>query len=305
MIKNMTKPFIFIVIIALASCALKGPSGIKNRLLFSEKLKERVIERNSSVEDTPEWIEGATRALSVQHLKEAEPEKLRGHFYCNGVFVFVHPGYHVFIERQTKRPESLKMTKNLVEYFLSVPETFSIKSAIMKSYEAEISSAIELLSEAGFVIILILPEENKDIKEIEWAEYRRYINEITNNSPYVFYLYSETIQTGKLHPEDYKIFTDFVEKTGIKRIFLGGQYYNRCVYTFYKYLPRNLKRIVRIIAEWSAPEPEDITAEETISLRGHDGWIDSDSAYKLLRKRRIGKIRGGRKVIRAREICKE
>ncbi|RME66636.1 MAG: hypothetical protein D6778_04430, partial [Nitrospirae bacterium] len=66
-----------------------------------------------------------------------------------------------------------------------------------------------------------------------------------------------------------------------------------------------LKRIVRIIAEWSAPEPEDITAEETISLRGDDGWIDSDSAYKLLRKRRIGKIRGGRKVIRAREICKE
>ncbi len=293
-------------IFLLSACAIHGPFSINNHIGLSDTIVQTVMSRNTTIEDDPAWILRAQRQLMIRKLSGIQhlSNSLATHLYCGGIFIFVHPGYHVFVETQSRTTPDTLPTENLVEKFIRTPTRVSGKSALMKSYEAEIRNAIELLSTAGYIIVLVIPPEGKDKdKIVAWQEYRRYLNEITNGSEYVYYLESRDLQTGKLTGQGYKALIHLTEALEVEKLYIGGQYYGRCLYTFYKGLPKTLRKKVRFVARWSAPDPEDITIEEAIALRGKDGWIDEERAYELLSHRRINRIRGGRKVLRLKELC--
>jgi hypothetical protein len=259
------------------------PRQIKGKKAIS-RLRDVISgirERNSTVENSPEWIERSYLSFMFRNLEDIPEEEYSNYAkYARGgrVFVIVHPAFYTFftVDKRfsLKDEESVEGVHpdNVVERFYKRTTTFDDNLRIMQEQEKVLRDFIEVLSTENILIVFILPKDykenlNKGVTG-ERDEYARFLNEIANESDSVVYLYSRKVDRGDVERDKVMMLIKFFQKTGVRTIDIGGGYIGRCLAGFYDHLTDNIykKGIENEMTAYVVPE---IAAVSPVDLRGY------------------------------------
>lgn len=164
------------------------------------------------------------------------------------VYIIVHPAYAIFVRDLSKDalPE--------VKYLLQKRQFYN---------EAKFIASESL---AGKIVILIIPGHYLD-NSSNPLSYTAYLNNMTWGSNTVYYMYSESTNSGGLSTDDMISLYRMLKGMNTKRVLLGGGYIGRCQKEFYSQVTTYLDTIpAYIVPEISTISPEDISVVEAAAL---------------------------------------
>jgi hypothetical protein len=291
-------------------------SSRKDMQKYTDLMSE-INERNAAVEDSQEWIEEAYKGLKIRSLYSIPKEEYSKYAEYAGdnrrIYIIVHPAYYTFFGsgNMASHPllgELLKLNKviskggpypekNLVERLYD-KGAFEETLYVMQEQERLLRDFVEGYSTKGALMLLILPRDYQEglvgYKE-GYDEFARYINEITNESDSVIYMYSSSIGSGDLFINELDMLMDFLEETKIKTIVLGGGYVGRCLEGFYNTMIDAFGyNHIYMVPEIVAVSPTDIRGDWGANLLTKSGHLNlprlhrnllTDGAYDLDRTR--------------------
>ncbi len=245
---------------------------------------EAVKQRNSSLETNLTWITSAYRQFLIKELTDLEERDYASYssYLDHGaVYIVIHPAYYAFFDAESSsflEPFPGGVQPNALQQFLQ-SQVYSDKGRLMQAQERTLRDFLEYTSTAKKLMLLVLPGDYAQASSYRYGdgrdEYMRYINEVTNESGSVLYLFSKRTSTGSLRPADKKRLLKFLAAVGPSRVLIGGGYLGRCVGEFWKdigdgFLQDNLYLVPEITA-WS---PADVSSDEAAAVLHSDGTID-------------------------------
>lgn len=245
---------------------------------------ETIQQRNSTLESNPNWIASAYRRFLVKELAdlhERDYADYRKYLDEGDLHIIVHPAYYAFFDAESSlflEPFPGESRPNAVQQFLQ-SQVFSSKGRLMQAQERMLRDFLEYASTAKKLVLLVLPGDYTESASYRYGdgrdEYMRYINEVTNESESVLYLFSKRTSTGSLRPSDKKRLLKFLTAVSPRKVYVGGGYLGRCVGEFFKdlrdgYPADNLS----LAAEISAWSPLDVSSDEASSFLHADGTLD-------------------------------
>ncbi|MBA4373424.1 MAG: hypothetical protein C0402_11265 [Thermodesulfovibrio sp.] len=249
----------------------------------AEEILHQIKGRNSGIEQDPLWIQRAYQKPMFKNLHQV-PEREYAEFskyLANGsVYIIVHPAYYTFFHDSELFPDNLTgaTTQNAMDRFLSAT-AFSGKAKLMKAQEKVLRDFLEYVSTEKKLVIMILPKGYKDFSAYKFRdaqnEYLRFLNEVTNESDSVLYLYSRKPSRGMLSVKDRKLLLKFLYAVRPKEILLGGGYVGRCLDDFYRDLEQHYgEEKLFIVPEIAAVSPADMSEKMSSDVITREGLID-------------------------------
>lgn len=244
-----------------------------------------VMERNKTVESDSTWIAESYEKFSVRDLSTIDENDYAQYAqYLDGgaAYVIMHPAYYAFFEDTVSAYEEIAgmmPEKNAMERFLGKP-SFSSKATLIRTQEKLLRDFLEYMSTDRKLVILVLPRDYRDFhaykyKDLYHDEYMRYINEVTNSSASVIYLYSKTANKGSLRTDDRKRVIKFLQAVNPTAVLLGGGYLGRCLEQFYNDMQRYYSQEkLYVVPEISAISPSDITESVASEMLRPGGEIN-------------------------------
>lgn len=260
-----------------------------------------IIERNETVEDSPEWIEKSYSGLMIQSLASLSPDKYADYAqYARGgrAFIIVHPAFYTFFTRDPRisiKPSSNVLKQNVVERFYRHGIRIDESLVVMQEQEKVQRDFVEVITTEEILTIMVLPRNYAEGLKQEMTggrdEYARFVNEITNESESTLYIQSRSLDRGGLARGDMEILIEFLKAAGVKRVYVGGGYIGRCESEFYDSLneaisEKGLNNSMRnyMVPEISAVSPEDLSPSWLKGLLNNKGGINFTSAARNLQK---------------------
>jgi hypothetical protein len=257
-----------------------------------------VNRRNRNIEDSPRWIKQAYRELKIKSLgdlSENEFEKYRDYLDRGRLYIIVHPAFFTFFEYEGEPGNRDDLTLNYLDRFLSEKTVFP-KISLMQAQEKVMRDFLEIKSTQQRLIIFVLPDHYHDSDRYTFRfprdEYTRFLNEVTNESDSVLYLYSRSMNSGKLRKRDMYRLVNFIQAVRPESILVGGAYYGRCVSAFYRKLRKKVDFIPSyLVADLVSLSPSDISFSTALSLMKSNGRLDSEKLTDYLAKNKINRQR--------------
>lgn len=267
---------------------------------YARDIMQAVGDRNTHVENAPQWIEQSYAGLHIRRLQDVSYSDYESYakYTDNGaVYIIVHPAYYAFFH--SKKPLIERTPENrplsIVDLFLgNVYDTSVIR--YMQEQTRNEKNFIEYLSMKGNLVILVLPRNylqhpsySYGSESSEHDEFARYINEISNGAESVLYMESNSPTGGKLLPQDQVMLFSFLSRVGAEKILIGGGYVGRCQGEFYNYVTTYATMgNYLIVPEISVFSPEDISekkAELLLSAERDNSLIASSFISHRMSKR--------------------
>jgi len=269
--------------------------------------------RNGSLKRSPEWLQEAHSGMKIRELRSIPKEKYKdfGQSLYNGnIYVVVHPGYYAFFHAKHNLPAAEEIggypSQNLVERIAAdgmLGKSLNIR--IMKEQERLIRNFLEFMSTEKKLVILVLPRNYREHLLNGYAdgrdEFARFINDLTNMSPSILTIESETHDNGFLTEPDLELLKEFIDETGAKKILLGGGYLGKCLDNFYESVRRKYKyEDVSFVADITSVSPTDMVTDSVrLLVKGRinysamwkyfkeSGFTTSDPEEETIRIRRL------------------
>ncbi len=248
----------------------------------AEVLRE-IEDRRGKIERDPAWIQQAYQKPMFRNLHKVREDEYAdfAKYLDNGsVYIIVHPAYYTFFHDNDLFPDNITgaTTQNAMDRFLSAT-AFSGKAKLMKAQEKVLRDFLEYVSTEKKLVIMILPKGYKEFSAYKFRdardEYLRFLNEVTNESDSVLYLYSRKPSRGMLSAKDRKTLLKFLYAVRPKEILLGGGYVGRCLDDFYRDLEQHYgEDKLYIVPEISAVSPADMSEKMSSDVILRDGLID-------------------------------
>ncbi|MCX7793710.1 MAG: hypothetical protein N2257_04815 [Thermodesulfovibrionales bacterium] len=292
---------LIILIILLFSCA---PSVRKDiDLLFlrdEDPLKKLIIinsieERNRTLEDDPRWLSDSYERFFIKSLgeiNEADYPSYSRYLENGSLYIIVHPAYYTFFQRPLFPLIYEEIPKeNELERLLN-EKNFSPKTALIKAQEKTLRDFLEYTSTTKRLVILILPGGYKKYDGYKFKgqrdEFRRYINEVTNESESVIYLYSKKPNRGLLSEKDTQRLLKFLAALKPKNILIGGGYLGRCIEDFWRTIEPFYGEKLYLVPELVAISPSDLGLFQAYGMLRPDGTVDVERLTENIRNNTIG-----------------
>ncbi|MHB8882080.1 MAG: hypothetical protein ACYC69_11295 [Thermodesulfovibrionales bacterium] len=282
------------VVIASGGCAssisstvlppsiVSGDDG-ESAVLRKTELIRQVELRASTVETSAEWIQQAYEKPLIRHLRKIQKRDYADfakYLDKGAVYIIVHPAYSFFFDDSVQFGTAGRSSngKSAMSNFLS-ETAYSGRSRLAKAQEKVMHDFLEYISTEKKLVLFILPGSYQKVAVYRDRflrdEYMRYINEVSNESESVLYLFSSKPNKGKLGAKDRKILFRFLEAVQAKTILLGGGYIGRCIEDFYRMLGNNYDEDnLFIVPEISALSPSDMSASMYTDVVSPDGFVD-------------------------------
>lgn len=264
-------------------------------------LKKAVIinsieERNRTLEDDPGWLKNAYERFLIKSLYEIDEEDYNSYarFLDNGsVYIIVHPAYYTFFQRPLSTFEDDTLSPdNELERLLS-EKNLSPKTALIKAQEKALRDFLEYASTTKRLVILILPGGYRKYDGYKFKghrdELRRYINEVTNESESVIYIYSKKPNRGLLTEKDTARLLKFLSAIKPQNILIGGGYLGRCLEDFWRTLEPFYSERIYLVPELVAISPSDMGVFQAYGMLRSDGSVDIEKLTENIRNNNIGR----------------
>jgi hypothetical protein len=286
---------LFIPVFFAAGCASSSMSvDIKSPYMYSGELKEEIKrhseevlgeidDRNRVVEDNSEWIKESYKGFMIKNMadiNEKDYVNYARYLDNNSVYVIVHPAYYTFFNDNYVPSDTYggKSDKNAVDMLLS-ETTYTNKAAVIRAQEKMLRDFIEYMSTEKKLVVLLLPRGYRTYPGYKYRdssdEFMRYINEVSNESESVVYLYTKKPSRGSLSEKDRKMLLKFLYGVRANSILLGGGYIGRCLEDFYKEVePFVGEDKLYIVPEITAFSLSDMTSDIASSILMPDGTIN-------------------------------
>jgi len=305
--------FFFVFLLSAAGCATRMSTKISSPFAEGtgngeelqkhvETVLRTVEERNETVESGPEWRSRAYQSFMIKDLAsidEGDYGRYVRYLDEGAAYIIVHPAYYTFFHDDTLSQEYLSgvSTENAMERFLS-ESAYSAKSRLIKAQEKQIRDFLEYMSTDKKLVILILPRDYADFPAYKFKEekdeYMRFINEVTNGSDSVIYLYSKRPNRGTLAEKDRRKLLKFLYVIKTREILLGGGYVGRCIEDFYKDIEQYYSyEKLYLVPEITAISPADVSSGTASDMLNSDGTIDFGKLSADIR----GNVVGNQEVI--------
>jgi len=249
----------------------------------------KIEERNSTVEDEPEWLKRAYGGLLVRkltNLPEREYRDYRKYLDDGAVYIIVHPAFFPFFHYPGELPlvegDSSLPKHNVVERLLSV-EPRDEEFALLQAQERRMRDFLEFMSERKKLVIVVVPRNYNQYKGYRYKngrdEYTRYLNEVTNFSESVLFAESRSPNRGYLTDEDGIRLMEFLLSVKAKTIYIGGGYVGRCLEDFYVLLTQRFgPDDIYLVPELSDISPSELNSKTIKGLLTPDGDINAAAA---------------------------
>ncbi|MBI5640957.1 MAG: hypothetical protein HZA17_11075 [Nitrospirae bacterium] len=277
-----------------AGCATSMKVGIESPIIPMDNNGEekaritgtltQIETRNRTIEDSADWIRESYNGFMIKNLAEMDERDFSryGRYLDNGsVYVVVHPAYYTFFQDSDIIPDNSNgniLSQNAVERFLS-DGAFSAKTKLIKAQEKMLRDFLEYMSAEKKLVILIMPKGYNSYAGYKYRngmdEYMRFINEVTNESDSVLYLYSKKPNRGTLGERDRKKLLKFLYSVRANSILLGGGYIGRCLEDFYKDIEQFYgEDKIYVVPEITAISPSDMTSNLASDILQSDGTVN-------------------------------
>ncbi len=256
-----------------------------------------IEERNATVESQPDWRSRAYQKFMIKDLDSIDEGEYEGYarYLDNGsAYIVVHPAYYTFFNDDSLSSENSPGVtgENALERFLS-EGAYTSKSRLIKAQEKQIRDFLEYMSTDKKLVILILPYDYRDFPAYKYKkekdEYMRFINEVTNGSDSVIYLYSKSPNRGTLTEKNRRELLKFLYAIKTKQILLGGGYVGRCIEDFYKDIEQYYSyEKLYLVPEITAISPADVSSGTASDMLKSDGTIDVGKLSADIRGNAVG-----------------
>lgn len=253
-----------------------------------------IRERNTTVEDDPEWIKRAYSQLMIRRLtnvSENEFPSYRQYLDNGSAYIIVHPVFFSFFHYPKKLRDNTKKKfypENVVELLLklSPPDP---QFAVLQAQERRMRDFLEFKSTEEKLLIVIVPKNYQEYTGYTYRkgldEYMRFINETTNFSPSVLYIESRSPNRGYLTDNDAERLMEFLLSINAKNIYIGGGYVGRCLEDFYSYLTEEYgTEGIYVVPELADISPREISLSIARSVLKPDGLISKPIATQLMQQ---------------------
>ena len=249
------------------------------------------ISEKNAAENNIEQIASSYNAIHLKKLRDIPPSEYGDYarYLDNGaVYIIVHPAFYVFFQDDQGDQQYSLSKKNAVERFLEKP-TSSAKIQLLKNQEKALRDFFEFKSISEKLIIVVLPGNYKNYRRYVFRngpdEFARYINEVTNGSDSVLYLYSRKANDGRLLKKDLRLLLKFLDAIDPKEIMLGGGYFERCLESFYKRLSRASDKNIYVVTDLTQLAPVDMGLFLAYRLLNKDGSVDREAFSQYIEKK--------------------
>lgn len=297
-------------VMTVAGCATKivdtiqAPVQVSGETSEAERrhiaaLLEAIGTRNRTVEDGADWIRESYRKFRIRSLagiKEENYEKYGQYLYQGGVYVIVHPAYYAFFHERGRSEgalaEGTPSPRNALESFLNEAE-YSDKVRLVKAQEKYLRDFLEYASTEKRLIILVLPGKYSSYEGYQFKgghdEYLRYLNEVTNESDSVIYMYSKKPNRGTLAEKDRKRLISFLYRIKATSVLVGGGYVGRCVEDFLKDMEQYYsEEKLYLVPELISVSPSDISSSLASDMLLADGAVNISMLSQSLEMNALG-----------------
>ena len=274
---------------------MSGEERLKSDLVLRE-----IEERNRAIEKDPAWIKESYNGFMIKGLADVN-EKDYAHYsqYLDNraIYIIVHPAYYTFFSDSDKLPEDPEKEegmsgRNAVERLLEASAR-SYKINVMKAQEKMLRDFLEFASTEKKLVILVLPGGYRTYSGYRYRknsdEYMRFINEASNGSDSVLYVFSRKTSKGTLSEDDRALLLKFIYGIRADSVLLGGGYVGRCLEDFYKSVePYIGEDKIYVVPELTAISPSDMTRDLAAFILRSDGTLDAGRLSYCIIKNAIG-----------------
>jgi len=256
-----------------------------------------ISERNAKVENSPEWRNAAYDRFMIRNFSSLDEQDYGRYasYLDNGeVYIIVHPAYYTFFRDDSLFPDppGSGSAENAMDRFLS-EGSYSSRSRLIKAQEKQLRDFLEYMSTDHKLVILVLPHDYRDYPAYKFRkgkdEFMRFINEVTNESDSVLYLFSKRPNRGSLSEREKRKLLRFLYTIKAKEVLLGGGYVGRCLEDFYKDIEQYFKEdSICLVPEITAISPNDIGSGAASDMLNPDGTINVKTLSESIRKNIVG-----------------
>lgn len=262
---KMVAAALSVLILALSGLSCTMPE-LKKRT-FEGK---RVVEPDEDIlRENAELIKDLYGKLKIVKLDDIPEDKYadyKKYVYNGTAYAIVHPSYYLYFHDYNankvvvERPRG-DFSKNITDIFIDDYQREKSRTIkYMKEMERRERDFLKKTSSRQRLVILVLPPDYQKHTEYPYRkldEFGRYLNEVTEGSPSVIYVDSESSKQGYISSETLPRLNAFLQAVGVKSLFLGGGYIDLCLKDFYLEAS-NLKDIesVEMIPEICTESPD-------------------------------------------------
>jgi hypothetical protein len=271
-----------------------SPEEVKKHV---QDVLAEIEKRNREVENDPKWLLKAYSGFMIKRLDEVNEEDYRNYSRYldhDAVYIIVHPAYYAFFHGSNELNDYLSLpARNAVELLLQEP-AHSSKTRLQQAQEKRLRDFLEYMSTDKKLVILVLPRDYRRYAGYKFRsgndEFRRYINEVTNGSDSVLYLYSKRTNRGTLAEKDRRRLLRFLYAVKAKEILLGGGYIGRCLEDFYKDMEQYYSDDkLYLVPEITSTSPSDMSSGAASDVLDADGMVDVGKLSRSIQSNSIGK----------------
>ena len=206
--------------------------------------------------DLLERYPGSDEPLAITPLSKAKADELPAWSRGGDIVIMVHPGYSLFFRSRERNIHS---------------ET---KYDLLKLQMDAEAASIRKMAASGQPLILVIPG-NYQRDSVAPGSYVHFLNTLTNNSPSVYYITSESANSGGLSTDTMVMLYRYLTGMGVGRVLIGGGYVGRCEREFHNQLLTYFDDIrFFVVPELSSVSPDDVDDDEALdilnSLRQND-----------------------------------
>lgn len=252
----------------------------------ADAVLQAIEERNRVTEKNPEWVKASYTDFMVKNLRNVDEKDYAAYArYLDkrAVYIIVHPAYYTFFTNNAHSDDAGSQDRtassNAVDRLIG-ETSYTNKKKIMQLQEKMLRDFLEFASTERKLVVLILPGGYENYSGYKFKkgnnEFMRYINEISNESESVLYLYSEKPTRGALGEKDMRVLLKFLYEIRADSILIGGGYVGRCLEDFYKSVKLYIgEDKLYVVPELVSISPFDVTSDMASDILKDNGTIDS------------------------------
>lgn len=225
------------VLVAAACLSLSSCSASEQTLTKVDPLNEVMYQHFDEVRQHY----GKLGIRPLVEISENSYARFRKYVANDAVYVVVHPAYYVFFQdtncNKVYIGRSEDFSRNIVDMFLDDYPTGG--SPLLEQMKLNLKNERDFIAEKSRnnqLVILVLPPRYLKHPEYPYKkldEFRRYLNDVANDSPSILYVESENHKSGYLSSEVLDKVARFLKANGVKRVFVAGGYEKLCLQNLY------------------------------------------------------------------------
>jgi hypothetical protein len=247
-----------VITLASFSCSTPLRSGIRRQI---DPLDEVIYRHSNEVKQ----LYAMLKIRSLADISETSYIKYKKYVLNNTVYVLVHPAYYIFFhdnnENKIYVDRGNDFSKNIVDLFI---DDFPVNDSKMLE-QMKLSTNMErvFLGKKSLnqnLVIVVLPPKYRTHPEYPYNkldEYGRYLNDVTQNSPSILYIESESYKSGYLTRDTLSKVRKLFNALEIKTVYVSGGYTGGCVQNFYEQIVENYNvKNIELVPEMCIASPD-------------------------------------------------